>query len=78
MRVTGRLLQSCRITFFSRKTCGLCDQARSVLSDVWDARPFQFNEVDIMKPEAKGWRDLYDFDVPVVSCCGCMTITTLF
>lgn len=20
-----------------------------------------------MKPEAKGWRDIYDFDVPVVS-----------
>lgn len=38
-----------------------------MLSGVWDARPFEFKEVDIMKPEAKGWLDLYDFDVPVVS-----------
>jgi glutaredoxin len=67
MRLTTRLLQSCRITFFSRQSCGLCNQAREVLSDVWDARPFEFKEVDIMKPEAKGWLDLYDFDVPVVS-----------
>lgn len=68
MRVTRRLLHSCRITLFTREHCGLCVSARSVLSDVWDARPFVFNEVDIVKPEAKGWRDLYDFDVPVVRC----------
>lgn len=66
MRLTSRLLQSCRITLFTRDTCGLCTQAKSVLSDVWDTRPFQFKEVDIMKPEAKAWRDMYDFDVPVV------------
>ncbi|KAH6619797.1 hypothetical protein B0J18DRAFT_254147 [Chaetomium sp. MPI-SDFR-AT-0129] len=66
MRPTSRLLQSCRITFFSRQGCGLCTQARSVLSDVWDKRPFAFKEVDIVKPESKGWRDLYDFDVPVI------------
>jgi hypothetical protein len=67
MRLTGRLLQSCRITLFTRDTCGLCAQAKSVLSDVWDTRPFQYKEVDIMKPEARPWRDMYDFDVPVVS-----------
>ena len=67
MRVSRRLLQSCRITFFTRTGCGLCTQARSVLSDVWDRQPFAFKEVDIVKPEAKKWRDLYDFDVPVVS-----------
>lgn len=68
MRVTSRLLQQqCRITFFTRKHCGLCIAARSVLSDVWDARPFAFKEVDIVKPESQDWKDLYDFDVPVVS-----------
>ncbi|KAL2146658.1 hypothetical protein VTI28DRAFT_2808 [Corynascus sepedonium] len=66
MHATSRLLQSCRITFFTRQTCGLCAQARSVLSDVWDKRPFVFREVDIVKPESKCWRDLYDFDVPVI------------
>ncbi|KAK4190504.1 hypothetical protein QBC35DRAFT_70215 [Podospora australis] len=66
MFYTNRLLQSCRITFFTRQTCGLCKQARSVLSDVWDKRPFDFKEVDIVVPESKPWRDLYDFDVPVI------------
>ena len=66
MLPTRRLLQACRITLFTRQNCGLCVQARSVLSDVWDSRPFVFNEVDIIKPDSKGWRDLYEMDVPVV------------
>lgn len=66
MRATSRLLQSCRITFFTRQNCGLCVQARSVLADVWDKRQFAAKEIDIIKPESKGWRDLYEFDVPVV------------
>ena len=68
MRLTTRLLrQACRITLFTRENCGLCTQARSVLSNVWDARPFDFREVDIVKSESKpSWRDLYEFDVPVV------------
>ena len=69
MRLTARLLQhACRITLFTRENCGLCTQARSVLSNVWDARPFDFREVDIIKSESKKprWRDLYEFDVPVV------------
>ncbi|CAM1507201.1 Fc.00g068420.m01.CDS01 [Cosmosporella sp. VM-42] len=67
MLATRRLLQACRITLFTRENCGLCVQARSVLSDVWDKRPFDFKEIDIVKPAAKAWKDLYDFDVPVVS-----------
>ncbi|KAK1769873.1 hypothetical protein QBC33DRAFT_556296 [Phialemonium atrogriseum] len=66
MRITSRLLQSCRITLFTRENCGLCTQAKSVLSQVQQSRPFEFREVDIVKPEAKGWKDLYDFDVPVI------------
>ncbi|KAF3769120.1 glutaredoxin 2 [Cryphonectria parasitica EP155] len=66
MRLTNRLLQQCRITLFTREHCGLCVSARSVLSDVWDTRPFVFKEVDIVKPENKTWRELYDFDVPVI------------
>ncbi|KAI8965584.1 hypothetical protein F5Y11DRAFT_344460 [Daldinia sp. FL1419] len=67
MRVTGRLFQACRITLFTRENCGLCTQARSVLSDVWDSRPFEFKEIDIIKSEFKPpWRDLYEFDVPVI------------
>ncbi|KAI8623013.1 hypothetical protein F5Y19DRAFT_406472 [Xylariaceae sp. FL1651] len=67
MRSTVRLLQACRITLFTRENCGLCTDARSVLSDVWDARPFQFKEIDIVKSEGgPRWRDLYEFDVPVI------------
>lgn len=74
MRATSRLLQlPCRITLFTREHCGLCVSARSVLSDVWDSRPFVYKEVDIVKPAAQQWKDLYDFDVPVV--CNSHTIT---
>lgn len=69
MRATTRLLQhACRITLFTRENCGLCTQARDVLSKVWDARHFEYTEIDIIKSEAKPqWRDLYEFDTPVVS-----------
>ncbi|KAI1435075.1 hypothetical protein GGR50DRAFT_694574 [Xylaria sp. CBS 124048] len=67
MQATARLFQACRITLFTRENCGLCSDARSVLSNVWDTRPFQFKEIDIVKSESgPPWRDLYDFDVPVI------------
>ncbi|KAI3531738.1 glutaredoxin-like domain-containing protein [Colletotrichum paranaense] len=59
-------VQPCRITLFSRDECGLCVRAKSALSNVWDRRPFAYTEVVITKPENKKWRDLYDFDVPVI------------
>jgi hypothetical protein len=74
MRATSRLFQlPCRITLFTREHCGLCVSARAVLSDVWDSRPFVYNEIDIVKPAAQQWKDLYDFDVPVV----CTTLTVI-
>lgn len=66
MFATRRLLQACRITLFSRDNCGLCTQAKSVLSDVWDKRPFAYKEVNLALPESNSWRELYDFDIPVV------------
>lgn len=70
MFATRRLLQACRITLFSRDNCGLCTQAKGVLSEVWDKRPFVFREVDLAKAESKPWKDLYDFDIPVVCSRG--------
>lgn len=67
MFATRRLLNlPCRITLFTRNGCGLCSQGKQSLSDTWDKRPFDYVEEDV---DAKGskWRDLYDFDVPVVS-----------
>ncbi|PKS06566.1 hypothetical protein jhhlp_007314 [Lomentospora prolificans] len=66
MRLTRPLYQSIRITLFTRANCGLCDSAKSVLSNLQTSRPFAYREVDIIKPEAQAWRDLYDFDVPVI------------
>jgi hypothetical protein len=65
MFATRRLLQACRITLFTRQGCGLCEQGKQSLSQVWDRRPFAYVEEDV---DAKGskWRDLYDFDVPVI------------
>ncbi|KAH7026453.1 uncharacterized protein B0I36DRAFT_158801 [Microdochium trichocladiopsis] len=68
MRPATRLLQhACRITLFTRENCGLCTQARDVLSNVWDVRHFEYTEIDIIKSESKHrWRDLYEFDTPVI------------
>ena len=66
MRATARLYEAVRITLFTRPNCGLCDSAKTVLASLGERQPFSYREVDIGKPDAKGWRDLYDFDVPVV------------
>ncbi|KAK5987296.1 Glutaredoxin-like protein [Cladobotryum mycophilum] len=66
MFATRRLLLSCRITLFSRDNCGLCTQAKDVLSNVWDKRPFLYKEVNLALPESKEWKNLYDFDIPVI------------
>ncbi|KAK1757461.1 hypothetical protein QBC47DRAFT_376068 [Echria macrotheca] len=66
MRATSRLLESVRVTLFTRDHCGLCAKAKRELAQAWAQRPFDFNAVNIMRPEAKGWRDNYEFDIPVV------------
>lgn len=70
MRPAARLLQyqhAIRITLFTRQNCSLCTNAKQTLSTVWDKRPFIYKEIDVMIPEAKSWRDIYEFDTPVVS-----------
>ncbi|KAK8090043.1 hypothetical protein PG997_005004 [Apiospora hydei] len=68
MRATTRLFQhATRITLFTRDNCGLCVKAKSILSEVKASRPFEYAEVDIIKDESiPRWRDLYEFDVPVI------------
>ena len=56
----------CRLTLFTRANCGLCDNAKQVLSSVWDRRPFEYDEVDVMSPDHEKWKHLYEFDTPVV------------
>lgn len=65
---TARLLQRvCRLTLFTRQGCALCDNAKGVLSNVWDQRPFEYTEIDVMAPGQQKWKDVYEFDTPVVS-----------
>ncbi|PHH53329.1 hypothetical protein CFIMG_002009RA [Ceratocystis fimbriata CBS 114723] len=71
------ILRQCRITLFTRATCGLCDSAKAVLTQVQEKRAFELQHVDLSaatgeketggeKTEMQMWRDLYDFDVPVI------------
>ncbi|KAI9734116.1 MAG: hypothetical protein M1818_006681 [Claussenomyces sp. TS43310] len=68
-RASLRLLQACRVTLFTRANCSLCVDAKKTLSTVWDTRPFVFKEIDVMQRDQKDWRDLYEFDTPVVGFC---------
>ncbi|KAF2145603.1 uncharacterized protein K452DRAFT_221235 [Aplosporella prunicola CBS 121167] len=64
---SARLLQRvCRITYFMRDNCALCDNARAVLSNVWDKRPFEYTEINVMAPGQQKWKDVYEFDTPVI------------
>lgn len=56
----------CRLTLFVRSNCSLCDDAKVVLSRVWDRKPFHYDEVDVMAPGNGRWKDIYEFDTPVV------------
>jgi hypothetical protein len=65
-RATSRLLE-CRITFFTRIPCGLCDTAKAVVQKVRTNRPFQYEEINVMDPGQEKWKSVYEFDTPVVS-----------
>ena len=55
------LCLSKHVTLYSRPNCGLCDNAKSTLSQAWDkSQPkFEYKEIDITKQENKTWFDLY-------------------
>ena len=59
-------MYTARLTLFTRANCGLCDTAKSRLAAVQKSRNVDYSEVDIMDPAQKQWRDVYEFDVPVL------------
>lgn len=68
MKPALRLLQHAhKIVLFSRANCSLCTDAKTVLSQVWERKPFEYEEIDVMSPGQQHWKDLYEFDTPVVS-----------
>ncbi|KAJ8061100.1 hypothetical protein OCU04_010174 [Sclerotinia nivalis] len=66
MYPTIRLLQTCRITLFTRANCSLCTNAKDTLFKVRDTRPFVYKEIAVMEDGQKHWKDLYEFDTPVI------------
>ncbi|CRG84975.1 hypothetical protein PISL3812_02135 [Talaromyces islandicus] len=68
MHFTRALFSSnaARLTLFTRANCGLCDTAKLTVSKLQKRKPFDYAEVDIMVPEHKQWKDVYEFDVPVL------------
>ncbi|KAG9186727.1 hypothetical protein G6011_09835 [Alternaria panax] len=64
-RASSRLL-ACRITFFTRTPCGLCDSAKAVVQNVRAKRPFEYEEINVMDSGQETWKSLYEFDTPVI------------
>lgn len=68
MRYSVQLLQhTARITLFTRSNCSLCDSAKSVLRKVAEKRSFDLSEINVMDSNQNKWKDLYEYDTPVVS-----------
>lgn len=74
MRASAILRQqwSLRMTLFIRQNCSLCTDAKDVMSKVWDRRPFEYTEIDVMAPGQTKWKNLYEFDTPVASLVVCL------
>jgi len=68
MRPTlARLSAGTRLTLFTRANCGLCDTAKLRIQEFQKNRStLDYSEIDISSPGHQKWRDVYDFDVPVL------------
>ncbi|KIW38016.1 uncharacterized protein PV06_09992 [Exophiala oligosperma] len=59
-------LRAVRLTLFTRPDCGLCDVAKSRLVEFRQRRNVDYSEINIDTPEQKQWKNVYDYDVPVL------------
>ncbi|KAK5051359.1 hypothetical protein LTR84_003011 [Exophiala bonariae] len=67
MRATLVRLNITRLTLFTRVNCGLCDTAKTRIQEFQKRRPkIDYSEIDISAPGQDKWRNVYDFDVPVL------------
>jgi glutaredoxin len=67
MRATSALrMYTAQLTLFTRANCGLCDTAKARIQEVLKKRTVEYHEVDIIAPENQEWRNMYEFDVPVL------------
>ena len=60
------LQRAARLVLFTRSNCSLCETAKSVVSAVRKRHDVNVAQVDIMARGNEQWKDVYEFDVPVV------------
>lgn len=64
-RAQTRIMPSMKtVTFYTRRECGLCTKAETILRQVARSTPFQWVTVDIAK-DPRAFRK-YSLDIPVV------------
>ena len=67
MHATRLLSQSLtRLTLFTRANCSLCDTAKNTVAAVRAHKNLEYHEVDVMAEGQKKWKDMYEFDTPVL------------
>lgn len=59
-------MYSARLTLFTRENCSLCDVVKSKIADVQKRRTVEYSEVDVMAPGQKQWKQLYQYETPVL------------
>ncbi|ETN46320.1 uncharacterized protein HMPREF1541_00504 [Cyphellophora europaea CBS 101466] len=59
-------MYTAQLTLFTRANCGLCDVAKARIDEVLKKRTVDYNEVDIIAEGNQKWRNMYEFDVPVL------------
>lgn len=59
-------MYSARLTLFTRSNCSLCDVAKSKIAEVRKKKTIEYNEVDVMAPGQKQWKQLYQYETPVL------------
>ena len=59
-------MYTAQLTLFTRANCGLCDVAKTRLAEVQKKRTVEYSEIDIMADGHQKYRNMYEFDVPVL------------
>ena len=78
MRPSNNLMQhTARITLFTRANCSLCDTAKSTISKLAAKRSFGVEQIDVMASDQKQWREMYEFDTPVVCMVSLCSFSSL-
>jgi hypothetical protein len=61
-------MHSARLTLFTRPNCSLCETAKSQVALARRNRGIvvDYREIDVMAAGQQAWRQLYEFDTPVL------------